>query len=139
MRMTYHTLNILAAERSFYHHAVINPWLMTLIFAVATGLIVWLYRAQQKIASRRLVGALTAIRILLVAAMFVLLLQPAVRWVHRSSSAGTLWLMLDGTGSMATTDPQSTPTERLRWAEALEYLPADARPVKLDQAVANLT
>src|SRR5258706_5362476 len=70
--------------------------------------------------------------------MFVLLLQPAMRWVHHSSSSGTLWLMLDGTGSMATTDPKSTPIERLRWAEALEYLPADARAVKLDQSAVNL-
>src|SRR5258706_5167780 len=70
--------------------------------------------------------------------MFVLLLQPAMRWVHHSSSSGTLWLMLDGTGSMASTDPQSTPIERLRWAESLEYLPAELRPVKLDQTLASL-
>jgi hypothetical protein len=131
--------NILgASERSFYHHAAINPWLMGLIFVAAIAMVFWLYRAQQRIASRRLVAALTALRVLLLLALLVLLLQPAVRWTHRQSSAGTLWLLLDGTGSMATTDPQSTAVERLRWAEALEYLPADARPVKLDQTLADL-
>src|SRR5437588_12528846 len=114
--MIFNTLHLLSAtdERTFYHHALINPWLMAFLFVASTTLIVWLYRAQQRIASHRLVITLTTIRVLLLIAMFVLLLQPAMRWVHHSSSSGTLWLMLDGTGSMATTDPQSTPIERLR-------------------------
>lgn len=131
--------NILAAsERSFYHHAAINPLLMGLIFVAAIAMVFWLYRAQQRIASPRRVAVLTVLRVLLLLALLVLLLQPAVRWTHRQSSAGTLWLLLDGTGSMATTDPQATAVERLRWAEALEYLPADSRQVKLDQTVADL-
>ena len=111
---------------------------MGLTFAIAFTLVGWLYRAQQKIASPRLVGLLTGIRLLLLLSMLVLLLQPAIRWMHRESSAGSLWLLLDATGSMATTDPQSTPVEKLRWAEALEYLPANSRQAKLDQTVAQL-
>jgi hypothetical protein len=128
-----------ADERSFYHHAAVSPWVLGIVFVAAIVLVFWLYRAQQQIASRRLIAALTVIRLLLLLCVAVLLVQPAVRWVHRRSSAGTLWLMLDGTGSMASTDPQSTPIERLRWAEALEYLPADRRPaVQLDRTVAEL-
>src|SRR5947209_12875132 len=95
-------------ERHFYHHAAINPWLMAVIFLSAVALIVWLYRAQQRIASRRLVATLTTLRLLLLACVAVMLVQPAFRWVHRRASAGTLWLVLDGTNSMAATDPQST-------------------------------
>jgi hypothetical protein len=128
-----------ADERSFYHHAAVSPWVLGVVFAAAIVLVFWLYHAQQRIASRRLIGTLTVIRLLLLLCVAVLLVQPAVRWVHRRSSAGTLWLMLDGTGSMASTDPQSTPIERLRWAEALGYLPADRRPaVQLDRTVAEL-
>lgn len=133
------TPDILAvSERAFYLHAAVNPWTTGLVFTITLAMVCWLYRAQQRIASPRLVGLLTAIRVLLLLSMLVLLLQPAFRWTHRDSSAGTLWLLLDSTGSMATTDPQSSPAERLRWAEALEYLPENSRPVKLDQTVAQL-
>src|SRR5205823_6501150 len=98
-----------------------------------------LYRAQQRIGSRRLVATLTTLRLLLLACLAIMLLQPAFRWVHRRASAGTLWLVLDGTNSMSATDPQSTPIERLRWADTLEYLPANTRSTKLDRTIAHLT
>jgi hypothetical protein len=134
-----HILAATADQRSFYHHAAVSPWVLGVVFIAAILLVFWLYRAQQRIASRRLIATLTVIRLLLLLCVAVLLVQPAVRWVHRRSSAGTLWLMLDGTASMASTDPQSTPIERLRWAEALGYLPAEHRPaVQLDRTVAEL-
>jgi hypothetical protein len=128
-----------ASQRSIYHHAALNPWLLGVIILAAAAMILYLYRAQQRIASRGVVVTLTCLRLLLVLCVLVLLLQPAIRWTHHHASAGTLWLMVDASGSMATTDPQSSPIERLRWADALGYLPAGTRKIKLDQSVADLT
>src|SRR5436190_1918111 len=95
----------LTDERTIYHHAAFNPWLMALIFAAALLLILYLYRAQQRIASRRAIIGLTTLRVLLLACVAAMLLQPAVRWARHHSSAGTLFVLLDATGSMAATDP----------------------------------
>src|SRR5258708_1127109 len=83
------------AQPPLSHHAATHPFLMALTFPPAIALIAWLYRAQQRIASRRLVATLTTLRLLLLACLAIMLLQPAFRWVHRRASAGTLWLVLD--------------------------------------------
>ena len=116
----------------------IPTWVLVPVF-IAAGLLVWrLYAAQQKIAPRRTVLTLTGIRVALLLLLFILLLQPVVQWTHTSSSAGTLWLMLDQSNSMATTDTQATPIERLRWADGLGLLKANTRPSKLELPLAGV-
>jgi hypothetical protein len=115
-----------------------NRWLVVLLVLVAGALVVYLYRAQQKVASRRAIVSLTAIRLLLVQLMFALLAGLSVRWTRTGSSGGTLWLLVDNSASMAQSDPRATAIEKLRWADALSYLPPGARPSKPDRLVARL-
>ena len=56
-----------------------SPWLVALLVLIAGGLVVHLYRAQQSVASRRVIVTLTTLRLLLVALMFVLLAGLSVR------------------------------------------------------------
>jgi nitrogen fixation/metabolism regulation signal transduction histidine kinase len=63
-----------------------NRWLVVLLVLVAGALVVYLYRAQQKVASRRAIVSLTAIRLLLVLLMFALLAGLSVRWTRTGSS-----------------------------------------------------
>src|SRR3954466_3128905 len=115
-----------------------NRWLVALLVFAAGALVVYLYRAQQKVASRAVVVPLTTIRLLLVLLMFVLLAGLSVRWSRTASSGGTLWLLVDSSASMGQSDPRATPVEKLRWADALGFLPADFRPSKLDRQAARL-
>ncbi len=115
-----------------------STWYLLPVFLLV-GLLIWrLYAAQRQVASRRLVLALTTIRLLLLLLLFILLLQPVRRWTDTSSSAGTLWLMLDQSPSMAVTDPQATSIERLRWADALGYLKNTPRTSRLDLPLADV-
>src|SRR5690242_6854295 len=135
-----------AIERAVTLHPPAPYWLpawawyaaLALFLVLAIAAAVYLYRAQQRIASRRVILILTAIRTALIALMFVTLVGAGCQFTHTGSSNGTLWLMLDQSASMAQTDPQSTPLERLRWADALGYLPAEMRCSPLGRQAARL-
>ncbi len=126
------------ADTALTVHLAFNGWLLAPLFLIAVGLVIWLYHAQQRIASRWVIVTLTAIRTLLLVLMMIVLLQPALRWTRTTHSAGTLWLMLDDSQSMTMIDPQATPVERLRWADALGLLPEDMRTARPDYQLANL-
>jgi hypothetical protein len=111
--------------RPFDINPVLTPWWLLAGAVIAAAAVVYLYTAQQKIASRKVVGSLTAIRILLVLLVVALLLGPVRQWIHTRHSSGTLWVVVDESLSMRQKDPQSSDAERLRWADALGYLPAD--------------
>src|SRR3954464_15826205 len=114
-------------------------WVGLCILApVVIGAAIYLYRAQRRIASRRIIVLLSTIRALLIGLMFLTLVGPGCMFVWSHKANGTLWLMLDNSASMAQTDPQATPVERLRWADALGYLPADARASGLGRQAAEL-
>ena len=115
-----------------------NPWLVVLAVLAAGAMVYYLYRAQQRIASRRIINVLTTIRILLMLLMFLLLAGPVYQWRHTSESGGTLWVVFDQSTSMDHADRQMTPVERLRWADSLGLIPREARPSKLDRQVASL-
>ena len=120
-------------------HWAFNRWLVVLLVLVAGALVVYLYRAQQKITSRGVIVALTTIRLMLVGLMLVLLAGVSVRWSRTGASGGTLWVLVDNSASMALGDPRATAVEKLRWADALGYLPGDFRASKLDRQVARLS
>jgi hypothetical protein len=121
------------ADMSLSTHWAFAPWMIAPLFLVAIGLVTYLYQAQQRIASRRVIITLTTLRIALLALVAIVLAQPAVRWIRSTNSAGTLWLMLDDSESMTMTDPQGTPVERLRWADALGMLPEGSRTSRPDR------
>jgi hypothetical protein len=130
------SINILA-DWSLSPQWAFNRWLVVLAILLAGALVVYLYRAQQKVASRRVIVTLTALRVLLVLLAFMLLAGLGVRWKRTGSSGGTLWLVVDQSGSMNRPDPQATPLEKLRWADALGLLPREVGRPALDRAAAQ--
>src|SRR4028118_2210914 len=99
----------------------------------AGAMVFYLYRAQRQVASKRIIGVLTTIRVVLMLLMFVLLAGPVYQWRHTSESGGTLWVVFDQSTSMDHADKQMTPVERLRWADGLGLIPPEARPRQLDR------
>lgn len=116
-------------------------WLVALLLLVTAVAVVYAARAPQRkgLASGRVSSTLAALRIALLGLIFILALKPALAFVHTTTSAGTLWLLVDHSRSMQLTDPQATPIERLRWAAALGYLSNDKiRPGQPDLSLARL-
>ncbi len=122
--------NILAAAAPDVQPLAFNwafsKWLVLLAVLIAGTSIFYLYRAQKRIASPRLVKTLTAIRLAIVVLMFVLLAGPVYQWRHVRNSRPTLWVLIDQSTSMARADHQMSQAERLVWARALKLLPTDA-------------
>jgi hypothetical protein len=114
-------------------------WWIFPLFPIAIALIIYLYRAQRKLISPRIATGLTICRIGLILLLLILFLQPALQWTHSRTSSGELWLLVDQSPSMQSTDPQSSAAERLHWAEALGYLSRSARPAKPDLLLAAFT
>src|SRR4051812_44253294 len=119
-------------------HWAFNPWLVLLFTALAGALVVYLYRAQQRVASRRLILLLTAIRVALMLLVLALLAGPVYQWRRTADAGGTLFVLLDQSPSMAHVDRQAPPVERLRWADALGLISPDLRPAKTDRPEAAL-
>ncbi len=119
-------------------HPAVPWWLLVPCVLLAVGLVMHLYGQQRKIASRRTILALTAVRVGLVLLMALLLLQPVRKWISTRTSAGTLWVLVDQSPSMQMKDPQAGNVEKLHWAEALGYLSDDVRPEKVDVLSAHL-
>jgi hypothetical protein len=112
-------------------------WFVLPLFLISGAAIVYLYLAQRQLASEAAVRTLTAIRVGLVLLLLALFLQPTLKWMHTRTSNGELWLLVDQSPSMQTTDPQASPAEHVRWAEALGYISRNTRPAKPDIALAN--
>ena len=126
-----------AADWSLSPQWAFNRWLVAAAVLLAGAMVVYLYRAQQRVAPRRVVITLTALRLVLVVLALVLLAGLGVRWKRTGASGGTLWLVVDRSGSMDHADPQATPVEKLRWADALGYLPPGGRPGRLGRCAAR--
>ena len=112
-------------------------WFVLPLFLASGAAIVYLYAAQRQLASELAVRTLTANRVALVLLLLVLFLQPTLKWMLSRTSNGELWLLIDQSPSMQSTDPQANPAEHVRWAEALGYISRSARPAKPDIALAN--
>ena len=102
----------------------VSLWLLIPGLLTALVLSAILYRDQRRMAPVGMVVALTAIRLLLIFMIAIVLLQPAIKWTQEKVNAGTLWIVVDQSPSMQTSDPQAEGVERLRWARGLGYLPA---------------
>lgn len=124
-------LDALVGPRPFEFTPMAPPWLLLMAAIVAVVAIVYLYSAQQKIASKIVVRVLTGIRILLVLGVVAMLLGPVYQRVRTTHSSGTLWVLVDQSISMRQKDQQSTLEEQVRWADALGLLPPELRPSRL--------
>ncbi|HEX8914945.1 MAG TPA: hypothetical protein VF796_21510, partial [Humisphaera sp.] len=87
----------------------LNPWLLAAFAALSVGLAVVLYLAQSKVASRKAVIALTAIRAALVLLVFLMLLGAARVFTQTRDESGTLYVLVDRSGSMGKDDPYAPP------------------------------
>jgi len=112
-------------------------WFLLPVFPLAIATIAYLYYAQRQLIATRTALWLTGIRIALILLLAVLFLQPTLKWTRNHTSNGELWLLIDQSPSMQSTDPQASAAEHIRWAEALGYLPQSARPAKPDIHLAN--
>jgi len=115
-------------------------WPVALLAVVAAEAIVGLYGLERRVVSRRMGRALTALRLLLVALVALMLVQPVLASVFTETRKRTVAVLLDASASMRIADPRLPDHERLRLAEALG-LPAARRPYRLDDradAVADL-
>jgi len=118
--------------------SLIPLWLVVLLTLAVGVLMVLLYLAQRKVASTGVILLLIALRGLLLLLILAMIFQPSVLWTTVHRSPGTLWLLLDQSGSMALRDPQATAVEKLRWADALGLLPDSKRKSKPDILAARL-
>ncbi len=118
---------------------VMGLWLIVLAGLVCMGLIVYLYQAQKSLVPRRTLVLLLILRLALVLLLVLLLLRPVLRWMHDVHSAGTLWLVLDRSQSMALTDPQGSRVAQLRWACQLGYIAPSLWADSTDMALARLS
>jgi hypothetical protein len=119
-------------------HPQLPYWLLAVFAAIAVALVLVLYLAQSRVASRGAVIALSVIRTLLILLVFGMLLGPAWVFTSVTEMPGTLFTLVDRSGSMSRADPHATPIERLRWADAAGLLPAGARPGAVDRQAARL-
>ncbi len=126
-------------KASWSWHPQLPIWALAPLFLLAMGAGIYLYLAQQRIATRRVVVTLTVLRALLILLMFVVLVSPVREFSHTSTNGGSLWLVLDQSGSMAQSDPQARPQEKLRWADAAGLLPPNFRASSLDRPAVKLT
>src|SRR5947209_15346300 len=112
-------VHLLAQQSEIHKFFTFDPvtslWLLLPGMLLVGGSIFYMYRAQGQIASPRLVGALTIIRVLLILLIFGLLLRPLWVWKQTSISPQTIWILADRSLSMGQADTQATPLERLRW------------------------
>src|SRR5215218_2217664 len=99
---------IFAAEWALSPQWAFNRWLVVLAALLSGAMVIYLYRAQRRVASRGVVAALTVLRVVLVLLAFLLLAGLAVRWKRVGASGGTMWVVVDQSGSMAQADPQAT-------------------------------
>jgi hypothetical protein len=125
-------------KASWSWHPQLPIWALLPLFALAAAAAIYLYLAQQRIATQRVVVTLTILRSLLILLMFLVLLSPVRQFMHTSTNGGSLWLMLDQSGSMAQSDPQANPVEKLRWADAAGFLPPTFRTSSLDRPAVKL-
>src|SRR5579862_4950319 len=101
----FHSMNIssMLAESLFDPSRWFEPafswlvmWLVVVPVSIALGwMISYLYKAQRSIASSRIVGWLTFIRIVLVILVVALFFRPRLKWHHVEQSSETLWVLLD--------------------------------------------
>ena len=107
------------------------PWIGALgLAAGCIGFSVWIYTRQRRAVPRVWWGVMAALRIALLVAICLSLLQPtAVR--RQNSEDGGIAILIDRSRSMSAIDTRDNPAEQVAAAAALNLFPARLRDEKL--------
>ncbi|MCA9076627.1 MAG: hypothetical protein KDA93_16505 [Planctomycetaceae bacterium] len=110
-------------------------WLVMLVVTVivCVACIGLLSRYERRLVERRLGLTLLVLRLAVVAAVFLTLLEPVITWTMDRTETGRVLISLDVSDSMSTVDKQATQGERLRWLRAMNMIGNDSVDARLDR------
>lgn len=92
---------------------------------LAAGLLVWLYREERRLVSRRTGLGLLALRLIAAAVLVAALFEPIAATTSREVVKGRVLLAVDVSESMSTADPGRPPLERDRLSGILGLSPGE--------------
>jgi hypothetical protein len=105
-----------------------------LVAFVALSLIVWLYRYELRIISRRAATGLLTLRLCVVLLLlFVVFVQPTLARSSSEQQAQRVLVFVDRTASMDVNDPQRPAVEKIKLARALHLARDLASDLQLDE------
>src|SRR3954451_10829967 len=93
---------------------------------VALVLLLWLYREERRLISRRAGMGLLGLRLLAATVLVLALFEPIAARTFRQVVKGRLIIAVDVSESMATADPGRPPEERRLLADVLKPSPGEA-------------
>ena len=110
-------------------------WSLLLIGCVvlAVSLIVMLYRYERRLVPPQVGTLLLALRLGVIAFVFLALLEPVVSWKRDERRSGRIVVAVDLSGSMDTADTHASAGEKLRWARAVGMIGNAAVDARLDR------
>jgi hypothetical protein len=81
-----------------------NAWILLVLFGVAAAVIAWFYRRTAVLVGHRLAVALTLLRLVAVAVLFVVLLEPILALSRSVSERPIVAVLIDASRSMSIAD-----------------------------------
>ncbi len=123
-------------QRLVFHGLESAAWLVALILALvaAVACIMVLFRYERQLIAKKLGYTLLGLRLAVLAVLGVILLEPVLAWTLDLERSGRIVVAVDVSQSMETKDEQASDSEKLRTAQALGLLGADAPIEKWCQA-----
>jgi hypothetical protein len=114
-------------------HPALRGGLLVLLCAVPAALVLWLYRYELRLVSRKVASVLLALRLIVLALiLFLVCLQPVYARDRTEGIAGRVLVAVDRSDSMDVADPQRTPAEKLSLARALKLFGGLCTDAQLD-------
>src|SRR4051812_49990300 len=101
-------------------------WFWVAAGAVALALLVWLYREQRRLVSRRAGIGLLGMRLAAAGALVLALFEPIAATTHREAIRGRVIVAVDVSESMATADPGRPAGDRARLSRTLRLSPGES-------------
>ena len=123
-------------KREFLYYGTHHwGWMLLISCSVIAALvmIVMLMRYERHLVSRKVGYALMTFRLLVLALLFLVWLEPVVSWTIDKEKTGRVLVAVDLSQSMDVDDKQATKGEKLRWARALGMVGNDKFNARLDQ------
>ena len=128
-------------ERQLNFYGANSPWWLALsVAAVAAALvlIVMLLRYERRLVPARVGNSLLLLRLLVLAAALLTLLEPVLTWEIDRKKRGRILVAVDLSESMNTADKHGSRAEKLRWARALGMIGNQATNARIDGWIASL-
>jgi hypothetical protein len=105
-----------------------------LVALAALTLIVWLYRYEMRIITRRAATGLLTLRLCVALLLvFIVFVQPTLARTSSQEQAQHVLVFVDRTASMEISDPQRPPVEKIKLARALHLAHDLASDLQLDE------